>query len=57
VDIIDFAAQVIFISVLGVLSPGPLFFANLIYGSKQGFYSGVKIASGRTVLELPLIII
>jgi hypothetical protein len=57
VDIIDFAAQVIFISVPGVLSPGPLFFANLIYGSKQGFYSGVKIASGHTIVELPLIII
>jgi threonine/homoserine/homoserine lactone efflux protein len=57
VDILDFAPQVIFISVLGVLSPGPLFFANLIYGSKQGFYSGVKIASGHTIVELPLIII
>jgi threonine/homoserine/homoserine lactone efflux protein len=57
VDIIDFAAQVIFISVPGVLSPGPLFFANLIYGSKQGFYSGVKTASGHTIVELPLIII
>ncbi|HJR48705.1 MAG TPA: LysE family transporter [Nitrososphaeraceae archaeon] len=55
-NVIDFAAQVIFISVSGVLSPGPLFFANLIYGSKEGFYSGVKIASGHTIVELLLVI-
>jgi len=56
-NIIDFAAQIIFISISGVLSPGPLFFANLIYGSKQGFTSGVKIASGHTIVELPLVIL
>src|SRR5215216_4294978 len=56
-NIIDFAAQIIFISISGVLSPGPLFFVNLIYGSKQGFSSGVKIASGHTIVELPLVIL
>ena len=56
-NIIDFAAQIIFISTSGVLSPGPLFFANLIYGSKQGFSSGVKIAAGHTIVELPLVIL
>ena len=56
-DIIDFAAQVIFISASGVLSPGPLFLANLIYGSKLGYYSGIKIASGHAIVELPLIVI
>ena len=54
---IDFAAQVIFISVSGVLAPGPLFFANLIYGSKLGLHSGIKIASGHTIVELTLIIL
>jgi threonine/homoserine/homoserine lactone efflux protein len=57
VDIIDFAAQVIFISASGVLSPGPLFLANLIYGSKLGYYSGIKIASGHAIVELPLIVL
>jgi hypothetical protein len=56
-NILDFAAQVIFISVSGVLAPGPLFFANLIYGSKLGFHSGIKIASGHTIVELTLIIL
>jgi threonine/homoserine/homoserine lactone efflux protein len=57
VDIIDFAAQVIFISALGVLAPGPLFLANLIYGSKLGYYSGIKIASGHAIVELALIVL
>lgn len=56
-NIIDFAAQIVFVSISGVLSPGPLFFATLIYGSKQGFSSGVKIASGHTIVELPLVIL
>ena len=56
-NILDFAAQVIFISVSGVLAPGPLFFANLIYGSKLGFHSGIKIASGHAIVELTLIIL
>ena len=56
-DILAFGAQVIFTSASGVISPGPLFFANLVYGSKQGIYSGIKMAYGHTIVELPLIII
>ncbi|CAN5365681.1 LysE family transporter [soil metagenome] len=56
-DIIDFATQVIFVSASGVLAPGPLFLANLIYGSKLGYYSGIKIASGHAIVELPLIVL
>ena len=56
-NILDFAAQVIFVSISGVLASGPLFFANLIYGSKLGFHSGIKIASGHTIVELTLIIL
>jgi threonine/homoserine/homoserine lactone efflux protein len=56
-DLLGFGAQVVFTSASGVISPGPLFFANLVYGSKQGFYSGIKIAHGHTIVELPLIII
>jgi threonine/homoserine/homoserine lactone efflux protein len=56
-DLLGFGAQVVFTSALGVISPGPLFFANLVYGSKQGIYSGIKMAHGHTIVELPLIII
>lgn len=56
-DLLGFGAQVVFTSASGVLSPGPLFFANLVYGSKQGIYSGIKMAHGHAIVELPLIII
>ncbi|HEX5922180.1 MAG TPA: LysE family transporter [Nitrososphaeraceae archaeon] len=56
-DIVEFSMQVILLSASGVLSPGPLFFANLFYGSKQGVRSGIKTALGHTFVELPLILI
>jgi threonine/homoserine/homoserine lactone efflux protein len=56
-DLLGFGAQIVFTSASGVISPGPLFFANLVYGSKQGIYSGIKMAHGHTIVELPLIII
>jgi threonine/homoserine/homoserine lactone efflux protein len=56
-NMLEFAGEVILVSLSGVLSPGPLFFANLICGSKEGFRSGIKIAFGHTIVELPLIIL
>ncbi len=56
-SVIEFTAEVVLLSASGVLSPGPLFLANLIYGSKGGYHSGIKIALGHTIVELPLIII
>lgn len=52
----ELAIEVVFLSASGVLSPGPLFFANLIYGSRQGFRGGIKMASGHTIVELPIIL-
>jgi threonine/homoserine/homoserine lactone efflux protein len=56
-DILEFAGEVIVLSMSGVLSPGPLFLANLIYGSKQGYYAGIKIANGHMAVELLVIIL
>ena len=56
-NILEFAGEVVLLSTSGVLSPGPLFFTNLIYGSRQGSHAGIKIAYGHTIVELPLIII
>ena len=56
-DIIQFAGEVIVLSASGVLSPGPLFLANLIYGSNRGYYAGIKIANGHMTVELLLIIL
>ena len=56
-SIIEFTAEVVLLSASGVLSPGPLFLANLIYGSKGGLHSGIEISIGHTIVELPLIIL
>ena len=56
-DILEFAGEVIVLSTSGVLSPGPLFLANLIYGSREGYYVGIKIANGHMTVELLLIIL
>jgi threonine/homoserine/homoserine lactone efflux protein len=56
-NILEFAGEVILLSTSGVLSPGPLFYINLIYGSRGGVHAGIRIAYGHTIVELPLIII
>jgi threonine/homoserine/homoserine lactone efflux protein len=56
-DLVDFGVQVIAVSASGVLAPGPLFFTNMLYGTKQGARAGLKVAYGHTVVELPLIVL
>ncbi|MDQ3837573.1 MAG: LysE family translocator [Thermoproteota archaeon] len=55
-DIAEFGIEVIAISASGVLAPGPLFFANVFWGSLGNKWSGLKVAYGHTIIELPLII-
>ncbi len=56
-SLLEFATTVIIISVSGVMSPGPLFAANVAYGTKLGWKSGIKMAYGHTLVELPLVIL
>ena len=56
-EVIGFAIMVVAISTSGVMSPGPLFSANIIYGLKEGKIAGLKIAVGHTIVEFPLIIL
>ncbi|HXV47134.1 MAG TPA: LysE family transporter [Nitrososphaera sp.] len=56
-SVMDFGVEVIAISASGVLAPGPLFFANMLYGTRQGARAGLKMAYGHTVVELPLIVL
>lgn len=57
VQLVEFAVTVIIISISGVMSPGPLFAANVAYGLKGGTKTGLKMAYGHTVVELPLVIL
>lgn len=53
----EFAIIVIGISASGVMAPGPLFAANIAYGLKEGASSGIKMAIGHTIVELPLVVL
>ncbi|MFQ5497847.1 MAG: LysE family transporter [Nitrosopumilus sp.] len=53
----EFALLVIIVSASGVMAPGPLFAANVTYGLREGTKSGVKMAVGHTMVELPLVIL
>jgi threonine/homoserine/homoserine lactone efflux protein len=55
-NMLDFGIEVIALSASGVLAPGPLFFANLVYGTRHDKWSGIKVAYGHTAVELPLVI-
>ena len=55
--LVEMGLQIILVSVSGVLSPGPLLFANLALSKYGGFWSGIKIAIGHTIIELPVIIL
>ena len=41
-NMLELAGEVILLSASGVLSPGPLFFINLIYGSRQGAHAVLR---------------
>lgn len=56
-QVLDFALVVILISASGVMTPGPLFTANVAYGIKEGTKGGIKIALGHIIVELPLVIL
>ncbi len=56
-QLLGFAIVVIVISASGVLSPGPLFTANIFSGLKGGAKAGLKMAYGHTLVELPLVIL
>ncbi len=56
-SLLEFGIIVITISVSGVMSPGPLFAANIAYGTRGGLKTGLKMAYGHTVVELPLVIL
>lgn len=56
-ELFEFSLIVILVSASGVMAPGPLLATNIVYGLKQGYHAGLKIAIGHSVVELPLIIL
>ena len=56
-QLLEFSILVIVISASGVMAPGPLFAANIAHGLRDGAKSGIKMAVGHTIVELPLVIL
>lgn len=56
-DFLEFGLTVVLVSTSGVLSPGPLFFTNVMYGGKYGYKAGLMCSFGHTIVELPLILL
>lgn len=54
-DFLGFGIEVVAVSASGVLAPGPLFVANMMYGAKHGAMSGVKVAHGHAAVEIVVI--
>ena len=50
------AAETFFITISGVLAPGPLFFALISQGHRSGAKAGLGFAVAHTLIELPLVV-
>lgn len=48
---------VIGVSASGVMAPGPLFAANVSWGLRGGTKAGLRMATGHTIVEFPLVIL
>jgi threonine/homoserine/homoserine lactone efflux protein len=55
VDALAFGVEVVAVSASGVLAPGPLFVANMLWGTKQGTMSGVRVAHGHAAVEIVVV--
>ena len=55
-DLFSFILTVIFISLSGVLMPGPIF-ATAMSEGRSNKHAGIFIAGGHAIVEIPLIII
>jgi threonine/homoserine/homoserine lactone efflux protein len=53
---LDLVATVIVVTASGALAPGPLTFAILMHGSKEGARSGFSCALGHMIVEFPLVL-
>ena len=56
-DLFNFAATVIILTISGVLAPGPLFFVTISHGAKSGAKSGVLFSISHTIIEFSLVMV
>ncbi len=56
-NLLMYVATVAVVSSSGALSPGPLTFTNLALGARGGLKSGLLVATGHMLFELPYVIL
>ncbi len=56
-DVHSLIISTVVLSATGSLSPGPLTFAALLVGPRRGKLSGVLLALGHTIFEIPYVIL
>lgn len=56
-DILNFIVTVILVTASGALAPGPLFFTNLIKGSRFGAKCGFVFSVAHTLVEFSLVVL
>lgn len=56
-EILNFVATIILVTVSGALAPGPLFFATISKGAKSGAKSGLIFSMAHTIVEFSLVIL
>lgn len=53
----EYIFTVILVSSSGVLSPGPLFFANMIHARSYGYKGALSISTGHAIVEMILVLL
>lgn len=56
-DVFEFVVTVVVVTASGALSPGPLFFANVAYGTRSGAKGGIAFSVGHSVVEFSLVML
>lgn len=56
-DLLTFIVTVVVVTASGALYPGPLFFTNIMHGTKSGAKGGLAFSFGHTIFELGLVLV
>jgi len=56
-EIFGFLVTIVVVTASGALAPGPLFFANLLYGTRSGARGGIAFSVGHTLAEFSLVML
>ena len=56
-DLVSFVATIVLVTASGALAPGPLFFATISHGAKDGAKTGLTFSFAHTIVEFSLVML